>query len=441
MKLIITPGAPLRGSCRLPGDKSISHRAILFSAMAEGRSVIDHVLVSGVTKPLLTAIRECGASWTLENDHLTVESRGWKHWDPPQAPLNAGNSATTLRLLAGALAAAGVPAELDGSPGLRRRPMDRLIEPLVLMGVPIKGAAGNCAPLTLAARPADTFLMNPRVHLKVASAQVKTALLLAGLAAEGPFELSEPSLSRDHTERMFRGMEIQLETTLKPGGEAVHRLVPPKKPLPPLRLVMPGDMSSAAFLMVAALITPGSEIVLTGVGLNPGRIGLLEALQEMGAAITVENVTQTGGEPVGDLFVRHSPLKGIRIGGERVVRMIDEFPVFAVAAAFASGRTEVRDAVELRHKESDRILALKAEMDAIGARMTALDDGFIVDGGHPVRGGNTTSHGDHRLAMSMAVAGLATQAHVEVNGAEMINESFPGFETVLTSLGARVAHS
>jgi 3-phosphoshikimate 1-carboxyvinyltransferase len=441
MKLIITPGSPLRGSCRLPGDKSISHRAILFSAMAEGRSVIDHLLVSGVTKPLLTAIRACGVSWTLQDDRLTVESRGWRHWDPPLAPLNAGNSATTIRLLAGALAAAGIPAVLDGSPGLRRRPMDRLIEPLTLMGVPIKGAEGNCAPLSLAARAADSFLMNPRIRLKVASAQVKTALLLAGLAAEGPFELSEPALSRDHTERMFRGMGLQLETTLKPGGEAVHRFTPPSKALPPLRLVMPGDMSSAAFLMVAALITPGSEIVLTGVGLNPGRIGLLEALQEMGAGITVKNVIEMGGEPVGDLFVRHSPLKGIRIGGERVVRMIDEFPVFAVAAAFASGRTEVREAAELRHKESDRIQMLKAEMDAIGARMTALEDGFIVEGGTPLRGGNTTSHGDHRLAMSMAVAGLAAQRPVEVNGAEMINESFPGFVSVLTALGARVAHS
>ncbi|MFO7535847.1 MAG: 3-phosphoshikimate 1-carboxyvinyltransferase [Kiritimatiellia bacterium] len=440
MKLIITPGTPLRGSCRLPGDKSISHRAILLSAMAEGRSVIDHLLVSGVTKPLLTAIRACGVSWTLQDDRLTVESRGWRHWDPPLAPLHAGNSATTIRLLAGALAAAGIPAVLDGSPGLRRRPMDRLIEPLTLMGVPIKGAEDNGAPLTLAARPADSFLMNPRIRLKVASAQVKTALLLAGLAAEGPFEVSEPVLSRDHTERMLRGMGLQLETTLKPGGEAVHRFTPPSKALPPLRMVMPGDMSSAAFLMVAALITPGSEIVLTGVGLNPGRIGLLEALQEMGGAIAVQNVEEMGGEPVGDLVVRHSPLKGIRIGGERVVRMIDEFPVFAVAAAFASGRTEVREAAELRHKESDRIQMLKAEMDALGARLTPLEDGFIVEGGTALRGGNTTSHGDHRLAMSMAVAGLAAQRPVEVNGAEMINESFPGFESVLTALGARVAH-
>ncbi len=441
MKLTVTPGVPLRGTCCLPGDKSISHRAILFSAMAEGRSVIDHVLVSGVTKPLLAAIRECGISWTLEGERLTVQSPGWRRWQPPQKALDCRNSATTIRLLAGALAAAGIPAMLDGSPGLRKRPMNRLLEPLRLMGVTIRGSGDDRAPLTLSGRPSDMPLLNPALTLPVASAQVKTALLLAGLAAEGCLVLSEPTLSRDHTERMLRGLGVKVDTSVKPGGQAVHRLSPPKGALPPLQMTVPGDFSSAAFLMVAALITPGSEVTLTGVGLNPGRVGLLEALLEMGASIRVENRAEMAGEPVGDLTVRHSALKGIAIQGEQVVRMIDEFPVFAVAAAYASGRTDVRDAEELRHKESDRIAALGAELRGLGVSLTESKDGFFVTGGGLIRGHAAGSHGDHRLAMSLAVAGLAASGQMEVGGAEMIDESFPGFRAVLASLGARVEES
>jgi 3-phosphoshikimate 1-carboxyvinyltransferase len=438
MKLIVTPGRALSGSCPLPGDKSISHRAILFSAMAEGTSVIDHVLISGVTKPLLAAIRACGAAWTLEGDRLTVQSPGWRQWQPPEKPINCGNSATTIRLLAGALSAAGVAAVLDGSQGLRKRPMDRVLEPLRLMGVPIHGVDGDRAPLTLAGHPSSLSLLNPVIHLPVASAQVKTALLLAGLAAEGPLEVHEPTLSRDHTERMFRGMGIGIETVIKPGGEAIHTLTPPRHALSPLHLQIPGDMSSAAFLIVAALITPGSDIRLTGVGLNPGRTGLIEALKDMGASIDIEGVRDVCGEPVGNLHVRHSALKGIRVEGERVVRMIDEFPVFAVAAAYASGLTVVGGAEELKHKESDRITALCRELKSIGVAANPLPDGFSVHGGSPVRGGKAEAHGDHRLAMSLAVAGLAAAGPVEVNGAEMIDESFPGFKAVLEGLGARV---
>lgn len=441
MKLTVTPGSPLRGTCRLPGDKSISHRAILFSAMAEGRSVIDHVLISGVTKPLLAAVRECGVSWTLEGDRLTLDSPGWRRWQPPEKTLHCHNSATTIRLLAGALAAAGIPAVLDGSAGLRKRPMGRLLEPLRLMGVTIRGSGDDHAPLTLTGRPTEVPLLNPVLTLAVASAQVKTALLLAGLAAEGPLELREPTLSRDHTERMFRGLGVKMETTVKPGGQAIHRLTPPKGPLPPLRLTVPGDLSSAAFLIVGALITPGSEITLMGVGLNPGRVGLLEALLEMGASIRTDGVTEIGGEPVGNLTIRHSPLKGIRVSGDQVVRMIDEFPVFAVAAAFASGRTEVSDAEELRYKESDRIAVLSTELRGLGATVIESKDGFDVVGGSPLGGHAAGCHGDHRLAMSLAVAGLAATAPLEVRGAEMIDESFPGFQALLQSLGAHVEAS
>ena len=438
MKVTVIPGRTLNGTIALPGDKSISHRAILFAAMAEGASVISHALISGVTLPLLNAIRQCGVPWKREADRLTIESPGLRFWQPPEEPVDCGNSATTLRLLAGALSAAGAAAVLDGSEGLRKRPMDRLLEPLRLMGVPIHGSEGNRTPLTLKGHPSEVRLLNPVIRLPVASAQVKTAVLLAGFAAEGPLEVHEPTLSRNHTERMLRGLGIELTTVVHANGEAVHRLTPPKGPLPPLRLTVPGDMSSAAFLIVAALVTPGSALSLPGVGLNPGRIGLLEALQEMGGAIRVENEREVCGEPVGDLGVRYSALKGIRVSGERVMRMIDEFPVFAVAAAYASGRTEVREAKELRHKESDRIAVLGGELRQLGVAMTDLEDGFAIEGGRSIRGGSVNARGDHRLAMSLAVAGLASAGPVEIEGAEMVDESFPGFFEVLAQLGARV---
>lgn len=438
MKVTVQPSQALRGTLVPPGDKSISHRAILFAAMATGTSVINHPLMSGVTLPLLTAIRECGVPWTFEDDRLTIEGPGLRRWQPPEEPLDCGNSATTIRLLAGALAAAGASAVLDGSAGLRKRPMDRLLEPLRLMGVPIHGSEGDRAPLTLQGHPSEMRLLNPVIRLPVASAQVKTAVLLAGFAAEGVLEVHEPSLSRDHTERMLRGMGVKVETTITPAGEAVHRLTPPAGPLPPLRLTVPGDMSSAAFLIVAALTTPGSDIRIRSVGLNPGRTGLLDALLDMGADITVENRHEICGEPAGDLVVRHSALKGIRISGERVVRMIDEFPVFAVAAARAEGRTEVREARELRHKETDRIAALRLELGALGIAMTEFDDGFAIEGGRPIGGGTVNARGDHRLAMSLAVAGLSASEPVIIDGAEMVAESYPGFFDELARLGARI---
>jgi 3-phosphoshikimate 1-carboxyvinyltransferase len=376
--------------------------------------------------------------WRRDEERLTIESLGYRFWQPPEEPIDCGNSATTIRLLAGALAAAGSAAVLDGSEGLRKRPMDRVLEPLRMMGVPIHGAEGDRAPLTLKGHPSEVRLLNPVIRLSVASAQVKTAVLVAGFSAEGPLEVHEPSLSRDHTERMLREMGVAVQTTIAPGGEAVHRLTPPRGPLPPLRITVPGDMSSAAFLIVAALTTPGSELELKGVGLNPGRTGLLEALQEMGADVRIENRHDMGGEPVGDLTVRHSALKGIRISGERVVRMIDEFPIFAVAAAHAEGATEVREARELRFKESDRIAALRNELTPLGIPMIEFDDGFAIEGGRPIRGGFANARGDHRLAMSLAVAGLSSTEPVVIDGAEMVAESFPGFFDVLAQAGARV---
>jgi 3-phosphoshikimate 1-carboxyvinyltransferase len=438
MNLTVKPGQPLRGIVHVPGDKSISHRAALFAALAEGESRAENFLNSGVTQRMLAALTSLGVDWSLAGTSLRVQGRGWQNLAPPAAPLVCGNSATTLRLLAGALAAVGIPAVLDGSAGLRRRPMDRIIEPLRQMGVEINASPSGGAPITLAARPGGAKLRPLAYHSPVASAQVKTCLLLASLAAAGPSTLSEPSCSRDHTERMLAAMGAEVLSRQDAGGAHVT-LIPPTEPLKPLDLTIPGDFSAAAFLITAALITPQAQITLPGVGLNPGRIGLLEALVEMGADIRITNRREQSGEPVGDLTVITSALHGVQVSGSRVVEMIDEFPIFAVAAAFAAGKTVVCQAEELRYKESDRINALCIELRAQGVAVEEFNDGFSIDGGGQVPGGALVdAHGDHRLALSLAVLGLAAQSTVQLTQAEIMDESFPGFPAVLQQLGAAV---
>ena len=443
--LTIQAGRPLRGEIgsfstpALPGDKSLSHRAALLAALAEGESRVENFLVSGVTRAMLDALTALGVGWVLDGKALTVQGVGLQPQpNLPPVTLQCGNSATTLRLLAGALAAWGRAAVLDGSPGLRRRPMGRIIEPLQQMGVVISSEQG-CAPLTLSASPRP--LRGIEYRLPVASAQLKSCLLLAALTAEGSTILVEPGPSRDHTERMLRAMGVQVSSTISaPDGLLLTRLEPLRpQVLAPLQMQLPGDMSAAAFLIVAALITPGSKITISGVGLNPTRTGLLDTLLEMGAQIEIVNQIEQAGEPLGDLRIRYSRLTGVRMGGERVVRMIDEFPVFAVAAACARGVTIVADAQELRHKESDRITALGGELRQLGVDFREMPDGFMVQGGNALDGGKVNPHGDHRLAMSLAVAGLVAQSPVEVQEAEIIKESFPGFESVLGALGASVA--
>jgi len=437
MNLVVTPGRPLRGSLTVPGDKSLSHRAALFAALAEGESCVENFLVSGVTAAMLRSLTALGVTWELRETTLRVEGRGLSGLRAPSGALDCGNSATTLRMLAGAVAAAGIPAVLDGSPGLRKRPMQRIAEPLGRMGVAIATAEGGGAPLTMHGRPTGQLLSALEYTLPVASAQVKTCLLLAALAADGLSHLEEPALSRDHSERMLRGMGVEVTNRSLPGGAYAVDLTPPHGPLRPLSGALPGDFSAAAFLIVAAVITPGSQVTLRAVGLNPTRTGLLDALREMGAQIEVSNLHETCGEPAGDLTVRYRRLHGTQISGERVVRMIDEFPAFAAAAACAEGPTQVQDAQELRYKESDRIAALCVELRALGVAAEETPDGFILPGGG-VRGGQVDPHGDHRLAMSLAVAGLAAREPVRVSGAEIVRESFPEFIDALGSLGGQV---
>ncbi len=438
MEMIVTPSGPLRGTVSLPGDKSISHRAILFASLAGGTSRVENLLGAGVTESMLSAVEKLGVPLTLDGNTLTVHGQGLCGFKAPLEPLDCGHSATTMRLLAGACAAAGIPVVLDGSPGLRARPMSRVVDPLWEMGVPIKAVGeGGTAPIQIAAVRKTRPLQALTYSAPVASAQVKSCLLLAGLAAENKTEYVEPAPSRDHTERMFGHMGVDLEREVREDG-SVRVVMEPlgNRSLAPLNMTVPGDISSAGFLIVAGLITPGSDVVLSGVGLNPTRTGLLDALRQMGAHMEVSNREQVSGEPVGDIRVRHSSLQGIIVDDPLVVRMIDELPIFAVAAASAEGETVVRDAAELRLKETDRIAALCEELVALGVQIEEREDGFRIEGGTPLRGGQVKSHGDHRMAMALAVAGMAATGPVQVRGAEMVEESFPRFGHTLRSLGA-----
>lgn len=437
MQLVSMPGKELHGVSSLPGDKSLAHRAALLAALGRGGSSIENFLVAGVTQVMLEALTCLGVSWELQGTHLVVHGSGFEGLQTPGEPIDCGSSATTMRLLAGALAAAGIPAVLDGSSGLRRRPMGRIVAPLQAMGVSIEATDGR-PPLELDAARRPLRALHYR--LPVASAQVKSCLLLAALAASGRTLLDEPGPSRDHTERMLVSLGVRVASTqAMEDGKLWYRteIEPPAAlELQARTLSLPGDISSAGFLIVGGLIVPGSEITLKDVLLNPTRTGLIDALREMGGDIEVHGAGERHGEPVGDLTVRYSLLTGVQVSGERVVRMIDEFPAFAVAAAYAHGRTTVCQAEELRHKESDRISALTGELRSLGADAAETQDGFIISGGRGLRGGQAHSHGDHRLAMALAVAGLAAREPVIVHEAEAIHESFPDFVSTLRSLGA-----
>lgn len=429
MRLIVRgPSPPLRGNLRVPGDKSITHRALLLAGMASGASRLRGLLHAGVTEAMLAALRRLGVDAEfLGPDDLLVLGGAWRS---PDEALDCGNSGTTMRLLLGALAGRPVTATLTGSQRLRQRPMARVVEPLRRMGADIRAnGPGEAPPFTVHGRR----LRGAEHHLPVASAQVKSALLLAGLHAEGPTTVVEPGPSRDHTERLLAHLGLALTVE----GNRV-RLVPDERPLPAFDLRVPGDFSSAAFLLVAGALVPGSEVRLEGVGLNPRRLGLLEALREMGAQVESEVLRLEAGEPVGCVTVRGGELRATGVEGERVVRMIDEFPVFAVAATQAEGETVVRGAQELRHKESDRIQALAVELRKLGACVETTADGFVVRGPRRLRGARVDSHGDHRLAMTLAVAGLVAEGETVVEGAEWIEESYPGFAEALRALGAEV---
>ncbi|MBQ9694491.1 MAG: 3-phosphoshikimate 1-carboxyvinyltransferase [Kiritimatiellae bacterium] len=426
-KTLASRNSPLIGSYRPEGDKSLSHRALLFAALAEGESTIRRFLIGGVTRAMLRCLQALGVEWQLdEAEHiLKVKGVGLKGFKTPDAPLDCGNSATTFRLLAGAIAGAGVTCVLDGSEGLRKRPMGRIIEPLRMLGADIESPDAH-APLTF--KPASMGSLN--YVLPIASAQVKSCLLLAALSGNAPTAILEPGPSRDHTERMLSAMGARIKNFSEGYGAVV---LPQSESLRPLNTELAGDISSAAFLMVAATLLPGSDFLLEKVGVNFTRTGIVDALRAMGADITFENRTEMAGEPVADIRVRAATsLHGIAIQGDLVVRMIDEFPALMIAAAYANGETVVRDAAELRTKESDRIAIMAANLKLLGVAIDELSDGFRIYGKGNIPGGATVAaHGDHRVAMSMALASLRAEAPITIESFEMLNESFPDFPKVL----------
>jgi 3-phosphoshikimate 1-carboxyvinyltransferase len=429
----ISPPLRLRGAVIVPGDKSISHRAAILNAVAAGPATVENFLPADDCLATLDCLRALGVSWSLERSgderaRLSLTGRGIDGLRESADALDARNSGTTMRLLAGLLAGRPFLSIITGDESLRSRPMGRVILPLREMGAQIRGRDGDSlAPLTIRGGP----LRGIHHRSPVASAQVKSALLLAGLQAEGETTLEEPARSRDHTERMLRAMGADLREE----GDAL-RLSPLRQDLTPLDLHVPGDFSGAAFWLVAAALHPDAEISLSDVGVNPTRTGLLDALREMGADIAVSGERVIGGEPVADLRVRSSKLKGIVVEGPAVVRLIDEVPALAVAAALARGRTVIRDVGELRVKESDRILATAQELRKLGAQVEERPDGLIIEGVGALRGAPCDSRGDHRLAMALAVAGMAAQGETALSGAEAASISYPGFWEHLTELGS-----
>ena len=436
-QLLVRPQkTPLQGVISVPGDKSISHRAVMLASLAEGTSHVRRWLPAGDTLATLQIIQDLGVSVQIYKRSdiawdLTIEGRGLHGWQAPDAPLDCRNAGTGMRLLAGLLVGQSFASVLDGSEQLRQRPMRRITDPLSEMGANIVAENGR-APLTIT--PAK--LHGIEFRMNVASAQVKSAILLAGLYAQGETRVYQPGPARDHTERMLQAMGVPLRIE----GDWVILPAAPEDGwrLRPLDLTVPADPSSAAFPLVAAAIVPHSQITIAGVGLNETRTGILDMLQAMGAELTIHNEHLSGGERLGDLSVSFSELHSTKVKGHTVVRGIDELPVWAVATTQAAGVSQVKDAAELRVKEVDRISVLAGELRKLGVEMMESPDGFSVAGPMRLFGGEVDSHDDHRLGMSLAVAGLVTHGLTLVHDAGCIADSFPGFVEMMQALGANM---
>jgi 3-phosphoshikimate 1-carboxyvinyltransferase len=425
----------LKGMAAVPGDKSISHRALILGAAAVGKTRISGLLEAEDVLNTAEAMRAFGAE---------VERTGAGQWQvhgvgvggfaEPEAVLDFGNSGTGSRLVMGAMATTPIKAVFTGDASLRRRPMKRVLEPLTKFGATYEAGEGGVMPVTL---QGATIPICIDYEVTVASAQVKSALLLAALNAPGRTRIVQRALTRDHTEKMLAAFGAEISVELLANGEAIH--VMGEAELKPTNVDVPRDPSSAAFPLVAALIVPGSEISIPSVLLNARRIGLIETLREMGADISIVNARESGGEKIGDLIARFSNLKGVDVPPDRASAMIDEYPILAVAASFAEGRTIMRGLEELRVKESDRLAAIVAGLRANGVRVEETEDGMIVEGAcaDGVKGGgDVVTHMDHRIAMSFLVMGLASRESVTVDDVSMIATSFPEFESLMRNLGA-----
>ena len=425
----VQPATELRGDLAVPGDKSISHRALLIAAIAEGESEITGFGTSADTLATGDAVRALGAGVEVDGERVQVLGAGLRGLRPPTGPIDCRNAGTLMRLLPGILAGQRGRFELVGDESLSRRPLERVARPLREMGARIETTDGH-APLVVEGGPLTPI----RYELPVASAQVKSCVLFAGLYADGgPTVVVEPIPTRDHSERMLEAAGARIRR--KPGEAAIW----PAERLRPLSLEIPGDFSSAAPFLVAATLLPGSEVRLHGIGVNPTRTGLLAVLERMGARVSVFNRRQAAGEPVADLEVEAAELVATEIGPKEVPLLVDELPLFALAAAHAHGESVVRGAQELRVKESDRIESVTTALRTLGIRITASDDGFRVRGvpSRPKGGGVVESRGDHRIAMLGAVAGLVSRGGAEIRGAESVAVSFPGFFETLELLSVR----
>ena len=419
----ITPATRgLRGALAVPGDKSIAHRALLLGAIARGPTVVEGFAGGADNRATLAACQALGVTITTSGATLRIDGRGLDGLRTPASTIDCQNSGTTMRLLTGLLAGRPFASRLDGDASLRRRPMRRVLEPLARMGAAVVAeGADSRPPLRIAGRA----LAGTAYDSTIASAQVKSALLLAGLQASGVTSVTEPAPSRDHTERMLTTFGARLTRTPR----AVSVAGPQE--LRGATVQLPGDFSSAAFLIVAALVVPHSELRLTGVGVNPTRTGLLDVLHAMGAQIDLEREGDAGAEPRATIIVRSAPLHATPIGGDLLLRAIDEFPILCVAAACADGRSEIHDAAELRVKESDRVAVMAQMLGRLGARVEEFPDGLVIEGPARLHGGTVDSHGDHRIAMAAAVAALVARDPITITDADCADVSFPGFYDLL----------
>ena len=419
----VAPIKTLRGEVSVPGDKSISHRSIMFGSLAEGTTRVSGFLMGEDNLSTWKAFESMGVTISQTGiDALEIKGVGLNGLKEPGDVLDCGNSGTTMRLMSGLLAGQNFFSVLTGDKYLRKRPMKRVVTPLAAMGAQIWGRdGGERAPLAI-----QGGALTPTTYASpVSSAQVKSAVLLAGLSVDGETTVTEPYLSRDHSERMLScfGAEV------RPFEGGVNLTGRPR--LLGQEVIVPGDVSSAAFFMVAGLITPGAELLIRNVGINPTRSGIIDILVAMGGQMEMLDIREQSGEPVADILVRHSQLKGIEICGDMVPRAIDEFPVISVAAALAEGTTTIRDAEELRVKETDRIDAMVSELGKLGGQVEGRPDGMVITGVEQLNGGTVTSHGDHRIAMSLAVAALSARDSVTIEDAACTETSFPGFWDLL----------
>ena len=430
------PNTPTATEVRVPGDKSLTHRALMFAAAAKGESQLSGLLAGADCRSTAAVLGALGVEIPPlpgDGSPIRVRSGGLESWRAPQQLLDCGNSGTTVRLMMGLLAGRPFCSTLTGDESLRSRPMRRVTEPLARMGARVQELG---PPDRLPVELCGGSLQGIDYRSPKASAQIKSALLLAGLSGGVPVELWEPGLSRDHTERILRSLGVDVDGGRDEGGWRV-RLRPSAGPLPPLEMDVPGDPSSAAFVLSVALLAREAELLVPGVGINPTRTGFFAAVARMGGRVEVLNRRESGGEPVGDLLARPARLRGIEVGGEEVPSMIDELPILAVLAARAEGETVVTGAEELRAKESDRIRAVVENLRAIGVEAEELPDGFVVQGTDRPLAGRVRTHHDHRIAMAFGVLAALPDAELEIEAPEIVDVSFPGFWQTVRSLGGR----